>query len=96
MGEELIPPTPQCESEFHPEWVKAVMRRYFEDDLGVDPEAVEVTEVAAAVNEVQGILSTTYVVRFKFRVRDSEEFADGRYRFRNFTFTSLGTHEQQV
>ena len=77
MAEEPIPPTPQCATEFHPAWVKAVMRRYFEDDLGVDPEAVEVTEVAAADNEVQGILSTTFVVSFKFRVRDSEEFPDG-------------------
>ena len=46
----------------------------------VDPEAVEVTEVTAADNEVQGILSTTFVVRFKFRVADSEEFPEGTKR----------------
>ena len=78
MAEEAIPPTPQNETEFNPKWVKAVMRRYFEDDLGVDPETVEVTEVTAAHNEVQGILSTTYVVKFKFRVEASEEFAEGK------------------
>ena len=77
MAEETIPPTPQKETEFNPKWVNAVMRRYFEVDLGVDPEAVEVTEVNAAKNEVQGILSITYVVNFKFKVADSEEYAEG-------------------
>ena len=77
MAEDTIPPTPQKEAEFNPKWVKAVMRRYFEDNLGVDPEAVEVTEVSAAKNEVQGILSVTYVVSFKFRVEGSEEYGEG-------------------
>ena len=80
MAEETIPPTPQKETEFNPKWVNAVMRRYFEVDLGVDPEAVEVTEVNAAKNEVQGILSITYVVNFKFKVADSEEYAEGNRR----------------
>ena len=80
MAEEAIPPTPQGVTEFNPKWVKAVMRRYFEVELGVNPEAVEVTEVTAADNEVQGILSTTYVVNFKFRVADSEEFPEGTKR----------------
>ncbi len=68
-----IPPTPQSEAEFTPEWTKAVMRSYFVDDLEVDPGDVEVTEVRAAKNEVQGILSVTYVVDVKYRVRKGAE-----------------------
>ncbi len=76
--EEPIPPTPTGEAGFDPAWVEAVTRRHLakkeEEKEGgeegeVDPDRIRVTRVIRAVpNEVQGILSTTFVVDFVYEV----------------------------
>jgi hypothetical protein len=70
-------PTPQSESQFTPQWSKAVMRRYFEDDLETALDDVEIIEVAAALNEVQGILSVTYVVDVKYKLLQKDGEGNG-------------------
>jgi hypothetical protein len=54
-------PTPDNEEGFSPEWVAFVLRDYFTRNE-TDPDQVQILTVAAKKNEVQGILSTTYVV----------------------------------
>lgn len=71
--EDGIPPTPQTEAEFTPDWFRAVTRKYFEQE-GRDPDKISlVGEVRAAKNELQGILSTTFVVEADLRNEEPNE-----------------------
>ena len=63
--------TPQSESEFTPEWAKFALSKHFEAEE-MDAAEVEVVGVAAAKNEVQGILSLTYVVDVEFKYKGEE------------------------
>ncbi len=79
------PPTPNDESGFDSEWVQAVTRDYLakldsdeqdsdDGETSPDPDKIKVTKVVKAVkNEVQGILSTTYVVDFEYQILDGND-----------------------
>jgi len=59
-------PTPDKEEDFNADWVLFVLKDYFERNER-DPELVKVLNVSAQKNEVQGILSTTFVVDVEFQ-----------------------------
>lgn len=59
-------PTPDKIEDFSSEWVAFVLRDFFERN-DKDPATVEILKVDAKVNEVQGILSTTYVVDVEYK-----------------------------
>jgi len=59
-------PTPEKIEDFSPEWVAFVLRDFFERNEK-DPLRVEILKVDAKVNEVQGILSTTFVVDVDYK-----------------------------
>ena len=59
-------PTPDTEEDFSPEWVAFVLRDYFTRNEQ-DPDQVQILTVSAKKNEVQGILSTTYVVDVEYK-----------------------------
>eukprot|EP00095_Tigriopus_kingsejongensis_P006899 maker-scaffold126_size328755-snap-gene-0.10 protein:Tk06899 transcript:maker-scaffold126_size328755-snap-gene-0.10-mRNA-1 annotation:"AGAP001552-PA" len=64
--------TPTCETEFTPEWVLWVLKDNLrEEDMKL--EDIEVTELRVMKNEVQGILSQTFVVDVDFRHQGNEE-----------------------
>ncbi|CAM6053922.1 unnamed protein product [Sphagnum tenellum] len=63
----LLPRTPSSESEFTKEWILHVLQ----DSLSQDDGPIEVISFEARKNEVQGILSTTFVVDIQLRVGDS-------------------------
>merc|ERR1739838_676028 len=65
---ELVGPTPENESEFSIEWVTPILKKQLEKEGEIDPESVNVVEVKAFKNSVQGILSTTFVVDVDFEV----------------------------
>ena len=54
-------PTPDKEDDFNADWVSFVLKDYFERNEK-EPELVRILSVSAKKNEVQGILSTTFVV----------------------------------
>ena len=67
--------TPQSEEAFTPEWVASVTNDYFtQEDL--DPKDIDILSVQACKNEVQGILSTTYIVDAKYKNSEEEEEKD--------------------
>ncbi len=66
-----LPKTPKSEREFDAEWVSAVMRDFFVSE-GLDPDQVCVNIVKARKNDVQGILSTTYIVDFEYSIKGGE------------------------
>ncbi len=76
-----VPPlTPTDESGFDPAWVAAVALTHLaslEEEEGlanVEPEQIRILRVVRAErNEVQGILSTTYVVHFEYCIEGREE-----------------------
>ena len=61
IGENYLP-TPDCESEFTVEWAKPILEDYFKKTSEIDPNDIKVLEVRTKKNELQGILSITYVV----------------------------------
>ena len=63
---ELVGPTPENESEFSIEWVTPILKKQLEKEGEIDPDSVNVVEVKAFKNSVQGILSTTFVVDVDF------------------------------
>ena len=63
---ELVGPTPENESEFSIEWVTPILTKQLEKEGEIDPDRVNVVEVTAVKNSVQGILSTTFVVDVDF------------------------------
>ena len=63
---ELVGPTPENESEFSIEWVTPILKKQLEKEGEIDPDSVNVVEVKAVKNSVQGILSTTFVVDVDF------------------------------
>merc|ERR1719464_2660084 len=67
---ELVGPTPENESEFSIQWVTPILKKQLEKEGEIDPESVNVVEVKAFKNSVQGILSTTFVVDVNFEVRN--------------------------
>lgn len=80
MGE--VPPTPESEGGFDVAWVASVAKEYLEGKEEEEEEGeggeVTVTEVTrAARNEVQGILSTTFVVDFNYTRGEEEEPKEG-------------------
>lgn len=54
-------PTPQSEEEFTVEWITPILRK------AVDSDSAQVLAVRARKNELQGILSTTYVVDVDYK-----------------------------
>ena len=67
-----LPPTPQTEADFTPEWFRFVTRNYFKEE-GRDPDKITVVSVKAVKNELQGILSTTFVVDGELQIEDPGE-----------------------
>ena len=61
---ESVGPTPQTEDEFGVDWVRPILLESLgkSENLEIDPEQVQVLEVRAKKNVLQGILSTTFVV----------------------------------
>ena len=59
---ESVGPTPQSEDEFSVDWVRPILLESLGKDLEIDPGQVQVLEVRAKKNALQGILSTTFVV----------------------------------
>ena len=60
---ESVGPTPQSEDEFSVDWVRPILLESLgKSGLEIDPEQVQVLEVRAKKNVLQGILSTTFVV----------------------------------
>jgi hypothetical protein len=59
-------PTPEKVEDFSPEWVAFVLHDYFVRN-DKDPNHVQILKVDAKVNEVQGILSTTFVVDVEYK-----------------------------
>ena len=86
---ESVGPTPQSEDEFSVDWVRPILLESLGKDLEIDPGQVQVLEVRAKKNALQGILSTTFVVDVDYEVpnedgeigniQNSEIFLD--YRF---------------
>lgn len=65
--------TPKSEDEFTPEWAFMALESFFQEEemkLG----DIEMVQVQARKNEVQGILSETFVVDVNFRHQGNEEF----------------------
>jgi hypothetical protein len=58
--------TPDREEDFSSEWVLFVLHEYFKSNEK-DPELVQIVNVSAKKNEVQGILSTTFVVDVEYK-----------------------------
>lgn len=54
--------TPQTPEEFTLEWVSPIINRYFEEKKGKDLSKIQIVDVKAEKNCLQGILSTTFVV----------------------------------
>ena len=65
IGENYLP-TPDCESDFTVEWAKPILEDYFKKTSDIDPNDIKVLEVRAKKNELQGILSITYVVDVEY------------------------------
>jgi hypothetical protein len=59
-------PTPDREEDFTGDWVLFVLRDFFERNER-DPDLVQILKVEAKTNEVQGILSTTFVVDVEYK-----------------------------
>ena len=66
MASLQLGPTPENESEFTVEWVTPILKKVLEKEGEIDPENVNIVEVKAVKNVLQGILSTTYVVDVDF------------------------------
>ena len=66
MAELQLGPTPENESEFSIEWVTPILKKQLEKEGEIDPEKINVVQVKAEKNSLQGILSTTYVVDVDF------------------------------
>ncbi len=68
--------TPESEKEFTVDWVRPIMDKYFDlmkDDEDVaDKDDVELLEVRAAKNSLQGILSITYILDVDYRVKSKD------------------------
>ena len=73
--------TPDKEEDFSAEWVSFVLQDYFKSNEK-DPELVEIVKVTAKKNEVQGILSTTFVV--------DVDYKHGTGLFRNYVAQMRG------
>ena len=65
-----VGPTPQSESDFSVDWVRPILLESFRKEGEIDPETVEVLEVRAEKNSLQGILSTTFVVDVDYEAPD--------------------------
>ena len=61
-------PTPEKEEEFTVEWATPILQDYFKRTNDTDPSDIKVLSVKAKKNELQGILSITYVVDVEFEV----------------------------
>ena len=56
-------PTPESEDDFSPEWAAPILIQQLRKEDEIDPLAkIEVVEVRAEKNSLQGILSTTFVL----------------------------------
>jgi hypothetical protein len=64
-------PTPDREEDFTGDWVLFVLRDFFERNER-DPDLVQILKVEAKTNEVQGILSTTFVVDVEYKYGASQ------------------------
>ena len=60
--EEIRMSTPQKVEDFTLDWIKPIILKYFEEKKAKDVTKIELVEVKAQKNSLQGILSTTYVV----------------------------------
>ncbi|XP_059096049.1 uncharacterized protein LOC131890667 [Tigriopus californicus] len=64
--------TPKSENEFTPDWAMFVLESFFnEEEMKLTD--IEIVQVQAQKNEVQGILSETFVVDVDFRHQGNEE-----------------------
>lgn len=87
---ESVGPTPQSEDEFSVDWVRPILLESLGKDLEIDPGQVQVLEVRAKKNALQGILSTTFVVDVDYeapnedgeigKIKNSENFFE-TFRF---------------
>ena len=74
-----IPPTPEREEDFDVAWAEAVTTDFIkervkeDEDLDEVSEAIEIKRVTAKKNEVQGILSTTYIVSIHFTLSGEDQ-----------------------
>jgi len=71
-SEYVVPPTPTCVEQFTKEWLKYVMDDWFVKN-DIKTEAVDIVHFSAALNSLQGLLSTTYIVDIDFTVNNSDQ-----------------------
>lgn len=64
-------PTPNSVEDFSKEWIEFVLQNYFVKNE-LDPDKIEIKSFEAKKNELQGILSTTFIVDVEFIHGDEE------------------------
>jgi len=69
-----LPFTPNNEDEFTADWVQKVASDYLKGEEENSEEIGEpiIKEVWTKKNELQGILSTTYIVKFKYHFQGDD------------------------
>ena len=67
-------PTPEKEEEFTVDWATPILQDYYKRTNNTDPSDIKVLSVKAKKNELQGILSITYVVDVEFEVRPKSKY----------------------
>ena len=55
MAELQLGPTPENETEFSIEWVTPILKKQLEKEGEIDPEKINVVQVKAEKNSLQGI-----------------------------------------